>query len=315
MHTHKLRAVIFDIDGTLSNPEHRLHYVNGEQEKDWNKFFAEMVNDTVNEDVVNLAMAIEDYATVIIVSGRPDSYKEQTTKWLHDHHIYFRELHMRKADDYRQDYIIKQEILADLKERYDIWFVVDDRQQVVDMWRREGLTCLQCATWEEKPVTLLPHQMGLEKLILMVGPPGSGKSTYSRLHLEKSFIISSDLIRTEINNGEYIYDATQNYRVFAALKEQVAARLKYGLTTVVDATNLRRKTRVSFLELLPKGLMAKYVVFNTPLEECIKRNAQRPISIPEEAIRSHYETFVGGRKHINEGDGFNFVKVEHVNNN
>ncbi len=59
-------------------------------------------------------------------------------------------LHMREDGDFRKDSIIKEEILNKyLKDNNlkvdDIAFVVDDRKKVVDMWRRRGITCLQCA--------------------------------------------------------------------------------------------------------------------------------------------------------------------------
>ena len=51
---------------------------------------------------------------------------------------------MRKEKDYRQDAIIKQEIYEnEIEGKYNIHFVLDDRDQVVAMWRKKGLTCLQ----------------------------------------------------------------------------------------------------------------------------------------------------------------------------
>ena len=53
---------------------------------------------------------------------------------------------MRPEGDYRPDYQVKQEMLNSLKaEGFEVLFTVDDRKQVVDMWRRNGITCLQCA--------------------------------------------------------------------------------------------------------------------------------------------------------------------------
>jgi hypothetical protein len=53
---------------------------------------------------------------------------------------------MRKEGDFRQDYIVKKEIYdRDIREAYKILFCIDDRKQVTDMWREQGLVCLQCA--------------------------------------------------------------------------------------------------------------------------------------------------------------------------
>jgi len=74
--------------------------------------------------------------------GRAD-----TVEWLKQTHLYPNDytLLMRKDKDYRQDYIVKQEILDTHIDKTRVWFVLDDRKQVVDMWRRNGLTCLQVA--------------------------------------------------------------------------------------------------------------------------------------------------------------------------
>jgi hypothetical protein len=53
---------------------------------------------------------------------------------------------MRKQGDFRRDSIVKKEIYDnDIKGKFDVEFVLDDRQQVVDMWREIGLKCLQVA--------------------------------------------------------------------------------------------------------------------------------------------------------------------------
>lgn len=51
---------------------------------------------------------------------------------------------MRKNSDYRKDYVLKEEWLQELKKKGNIFFAVEDRQQVVDMYRRNEVICLQC---------------------------------------------------------------------------------------------------------------------------------------------------------------------------
>jgi hypothetical protein len=83
---------------------------------------------------------------VIIVSGRDDTFKDITLKWLTDNGVFVNEIHMRQAGDKREDSIIKQELFeAHIKDKYNVVFVLDDRNRVVDMWRRNGLKCLQVA--------------------------------------------------------------------------------------------------------------------------------------------------------------------------
>jgi hypothetical protein len=81
---------------------------------------------------------------IIFVSGREDKYKPQTLLWLEKHGIKFDHLYMRKSGDLRKDSIVKQEIYEQLiLNQYNIAFVLDDRDQVVRVWRDLGLTCLQ----------------------------------------------------------------------------------------------------------------------------------------------------------------------------
>ncbi|NDD85793.1 polynucleotide kinase, partial [bacterium] len=86
----------------------------------------------------------ENQLYVIIVSGRDDSCRDVTRKWLEDNYIPYDELHMRKTDDDRDDRIVKKEIFdAWIKDRYNVKFVLDDRNRVVEMWRSLGLKVLQ----------------------------------------------------------------------------------------------------------------------------------------------------------------------------
>lgn len=153
------QVIIFDIDGTLANNQHRQHYLTGEK-KDWDKFYSEMDKDTPNEPVVFLCNLITAYLCcytnysnlkLIICTGRPENYRKQTEEWLHQvinshgYHFVWK-LIMRPEGDHRPDYQVKQEMLDALKtDGYEILFTVEDRKQVVDMWRANGITCLQCA--------------------------------------------------------------------------------------------------------------------------------------------------------------------------
>ena len=70
---------------------------------------------------------------------------EQTIKWLTKYKIPYHDLLMRKTKDGRKDSVIKKEIVDEhIKGKYFVRFVLDDRDQVVDMWRKEmGYACLQ----------------------------------------------------------------------------------------------------------------------------------------------------------------------------
>jgi hypothetical protein len=71
---------------------------------------------------------------------------DKTIGWLADNNCDYYMLYMRKDCDYRQDFITKQDIYNQkIKNKFDVLFVIEDRKQDVDMWRKNGLVCLQCA--------------------------------------------------------------------------------------------------------------------------------------------------------------------------
>lgn len=140
----KPKAIIVDLDGTLCNTDHRQHLV---QAKKWNEFYDALVNDPLHEWCAGLIAAMREQGVhALLVSGRPDSHWEQTAQWLSSNMPQWDGLFMRKTGDYRKDCIVKEEIYRkDIEPRFEVLFCVDDRKQVVDMWRSIGLTCLQCA--------------------------------------------------------------------------------------------------------------------------------------------------------------------------
>jgi predicted kinase len=125
-------AIMVDLDGTLALIDHRNPYD-----------AAQCEDDAVNEVVRSIASHHEH---VLLVSGRDAEFRPHTERWLARHAIPYTELHMRAAGDRRKDSIVKRELFdAHVRGRWDIAFVLDDRNQVVDMWRALGLTCLQVA--------------------------------------------------------------------------------------------------------------------------------------------------------------------------
>jgi hypothetical protein len=141
-----MKTILFDIDGTLADIEHRRGHLDKDK-PDWKSFHAEMGGDTPNAPIVSLyksLWAAGDFE-MILVSGRNERSRALTEQWLVWNDIPFGQILMRPDGDFRADHIIKEEILDGLLAAGKIIeFVVDDRQQVVDMWRRKGIACLQC---------------------------------------------------------------------------------------------------------------------------------------------------------------------------
>ncbi|EFW1905025.1 AAA family ATPase [Shigella sonnei] len=137
----KPKAVIFDLDGTLA-----LHVARGPYELD--KLSTDATNPMVVEYVKMLHQA--GY-TIITVSGRESGtkedsmcYYEATKKWMDSFSIPW-EMHIqRNQGDTRKDDVVKEELFWNcIAPYYDVKLAVDDRNQVVEMWRRIGLECWQ----------------------------------------------------------------------------------------------------------------------------------------------------------------------------
>ena len=134
--------ICFDIDGTLANIEHRLGYVRSKP-KNWKAFDAGIPNDKVNYPVASVFWSLANPNNeVVLASGRNERSRQATVDWLRKHSLdNYAKLYMRKADDFRSDDIVKQEILdeiiADYGRKPDMVF--DDRPRVVNMWRDAGI--------------------------------------------------------------------------------------------------------------------------------------------------------------------------------
>ena len=139
-------CIIVDIDGTLAHMAGRSPY-------DYTKVSTDTVDEVVADIVRRYRSADpmeENPCYVIIVSGREDTCKAETLQWLQDNHIPFDEIHMRNPEAVDEqgkqldDRIIKKSIYDEwIKNRYNVRFVLDDRNRVVDMWRSLGLKVLQ----------------------------------------------------------------------------------------------------------------------------------------------------------------------------
>lgn len=128
------RAIICDLDGTIAIHNNRSPYD-----------FEKCNTDLPNRNVRSLlwSMAADGYQ-VVYLSGRDDSVQDKTKKWLNDYLFPAGPLYMRKTGDKRKDCIMKLELFdAHVRGKYNIVFCLDDRDQVVKLWRDMGLCCLQ----------------------------------------------------------------------------------------------------------------------------------------------------------------------------
>jgi len=305
-------AVIFDIDGTMANLEHRLGYIK-DGHKDWDAFFDHMDQDEPIDDVVWFFDAWTELVRdchVFICTGRPETHRAMTEAWLSRNTNWWDEKHvllMRSAGDHRSDVEVKKEMLEGIRgQGYNIRFAVDDRQRVVDMWRANGVTCLQAAPsdWDTGKGKFKPGV-----LTLMVGPSGSGKSTIIQKANAGHQTISSDGLRAEICGS--FEDQSKNAQVFTALHALVETRINMGLDTIVDATNIRNADRKKIRDLVPEDTKIFYVVVDRPLAEKHETGGWRDTVIikDQKLIDYHHNTFQSNKKAIMNGDGDPRVSV------
>jgi len=116
-------------------------------------------------------------------------------------------------------------------------------------------------------------------LVVLVGASGSGKSAWAAARYRPQEVVSSDQLRAVVGSGEHDLDASAD--AFALLDQIVAARLKRGLSTVVDTLGLdpvRRRAQLD--QARQAGLPAVAVLFDTDPAVCRRRNAERDRSVP-----------------------------------
>lgn len=137
---------VWDIDGTLADCSHREHYVRNKP-KDWVKFYGGMINDKPHWDMVHILHALRtDHPAnhVILCTGRPEEYREDTLHWFETNGIPYDALYMRAADDHRTDNVVKVELIRKIQaDGYDPKIVFEDRTRVVKAFREIGLRVLQ----------------------------------------------------------------------------------------------------------------------------------------------------------------------------
>ncbi|AXK36993.1 hypothetical protein DVA86_00930 [Streptomyces armeniacus] len=143
---------MFDLDGTLSDTRHRLHYVESSP-RDWDAFFRAADDDPPLPAGVALAREWAESCELSYVTGRPERCRRATLRWLGEQGLPTGELWMRGAADRRPARVTKLKLLERLAARRTVAVVVDDDEQVCAAYRRAGFRVVR-ADWMPPSPTL-----------------------------------------------------------------------------------------------------------------------------------------------------------------
>jgi protein phosphatase len=147
-------------------------------------------------------------------------------------------------------------------------------------------------------------------MVVLVGPAGSGKSTFAAQHFGSGEIVSSDAIRERLTGDPS--DQSRNKVVFRILDAEVAALLRMGGSAVVDATSVERHARRALIRVAERAQApAVAIVLALPLAVVLARNAHRQgRPVPDDVVRRQWHTLERSlRDGVLETEGFAAVHV------
>jgi protein phosphatase len=138
------------------------------------------------------------------------------------------------------------------------------------------------------PADAIVDGLPSDALVLLVGPSGSGKSTWAASRFQPGEVLSSDAFRAMVADDAADQAATAD--AFKVLHTVARARLRRGLLTVIDATNLTASARRSASRMAEEaGRPVVAVAFDVSLERCLVHNeARRGRRVPADVVRRHH---------------------------
>lgn len=135
-------AVVFDMDGVLSDAASRQHFLEPGR-RDWDAFFAACGDDPLIEDVATLLSLLDPALCVVLLTGRPAAVEPQTLTWLEHHGLRWDLLLMRDEGDYTAALRFKRASVAELRGfGLELCLAFEDDRRNLEMFRAEGVPCV-----------------------------------------------------------------------------------------------------------------------------------------------------------------------------
>lgn len=132
-------------------------------------------------------------------------------------------------------------------------------------------------------------------LYLPIGPPGAGKSYLANLMVESGTLDPDAIVCPDNYRRILTGDASrqfENATAFSICRQIASARLRNGLDVWIDATNLRADWFAEHVDMANKTRTSiTTILFDTPLEECERRNNERPTPVPRDIMDSMFEHY------------------------
>ncbi|MGH3188332.1 MAG: AAA family ATPase [Streptosporangiaceae bacterium] len=142
-------------------------------------------------------------------------------------------------------------------------------------------------------------------LVVLAGASGSGKSVWAAEHYRAEEVVSSDRLRAVVGSGEHDLEASDD--AFALPDQIVAARLRRGLTAVVDTLGIDPARRLGYLGLARgSGMPAAVVLFDTDPAQCRRRNRGRDLPVPAAVLDGQLRRMRAAVSEIG-GEGWDLV--------
>ena len=136
------RAVVFDIDGVLSDAAGRQHFLELGR-RDWAAFFEACGDDQVIEEIARLMDLLDAELAVVLLTGRPHRVQPQTLAWLKRYGLRWDLLVMRDRGNYEQVTDFKRGVVEDLRDfGFDIRLALEDDPSNHAMFVAEGIPCV-----------------------------------------------------------------------------------------------------------------------------------------------------------------------------